>query len=211
MKKLFLFVFCFSICVFTYSQSSVPNFTKEDQKTFSKNLFNGDYYLLTNKNVTSELPEQYVEIDSLSNKTGGSRTGTTFITSNVFKFRGQNCYNAVFASTSGYNIQKMNSVEVAKRMISEKYFPLIVSFSDKFNFDKFKDIQYIAITISYLMKDFTEKYDLGDRYSITVFTKCSDLKKFYNLELSDEDLIKNSVMIMHGDGGTYITKLNIQK
>lgn len=211
MKKIFLFVFCFSICVFTYSQSSVPNFTKEDKKTFSKNLFNADIYLLTNKIISNELPEQYVEIDTLSNKTGGSRTGTAFITSNVFKFRGQNCYNAVFASTSVYNIQKMSSIEVAKRMISEKYYPLIVSFSDKFNFDKFKDIQYIAITISYLMKDLTESYDLGDQYSITVFTKCSDLRKFCNLELSDEDLIKNSVMIMHGDGGTYITKLNIQK
>lgn len=121
-------------------------------------------------------------------------------------YKGNRALLVNFASGNIYNSYKLDKSERLKNAVSDLLLPAtdrLASFADK------TGLNYVAYGVSFLHKDFTEKYDSeSSEYVCIIFSKDS-LKKYTDAETTAQELLDESDIFAVLDNAS-LRKVNVK-
>lgn len=126
------------------------------------------------------------------------------------EFQNTTCFIVSSAEISiVLNSLKLNENERIIKALKEYSLPILYNFQTSFNDS---DVKYLGFTITYGVRDFStdEKDALNTNQEVVsiVFSK-ADLNKFINAELSDNDFIKKSNILLKSKVSRYFKKVDL--
>lgn len=110
------------------------------------------------------------------------------------KFTGSDCLVFRFSSSSVFNENKFSDRELAQRICSDMILPVFYKMSDSFDVGCPK---FIGIGVAYKTKDFTEKYDVGNKYSLVIIASKDSIKKLFSYEITDNKFLENCFILLY--------------